>query len=126
MAEKAIELESLKDNRVLDPEQKCFNIWKMVLQPDSRMTPAEAAKQISVLFTFQDIEHADSSHAESAETFLWNFWAFLIQIVQLIPHDHSGQSQLILTLDELSRLPSKTIKIWGVRPCSKFLGFEVC
>jgi hypothetical protein len=99
--------------------------WQPHNTSRSRITPAEAAKQISELFMFQDIEHADNNHAESAETFLWNFWAFLIQIVQLVPHDHSGQSQLILTLEELSRLPSKTIKIWGVRRCSKFPGFEV-
>jgi hypothetical protein len=80
MAEKTIELKSLKDNRTLDPEQKCFDIWNMVLQPDRRITPVKAAKQISELFTFQDMEHADSSHVESAETFLWNFWAFLIRL----------------------------------------------
>jgi hypothetical protein len=68
MAGRPIELGSLKDNNPLDPEQKCYDIWNVVLQSDSPTRPAEAAKQIE-LFTFQDLKHADSSHAESAEIF---------------------------------------------------------
>ncbi len=121
MAEEAIDLESLKNDGLLDLQRKLYDIWNNVLQPGSHVTPAEAAKQINELFPVKTAGHddgsnADGSYTDRAETFLWYLWALLIQIVHLVPHDHSGQTKLVLTLEQLTQLPPITLKFWVVWP----------
>ena len=110
MAGEHIDLESIKD-RYFIPEldQKPYDLWNDVLQPGSHVTPAEAAKRINELFPVRKPEHTDKSYAESAQRFLWYFWALLIQVVQLLPHEHQAQTKVVLILEELSRLPPTTI-----------------
>lgn len=113
MAEEPINLEPITDEeRPWDPEfdQKPYDIWNEVLQPGSHVTPTEAAKRINELFPVRKPEHTDKSYGESASQFLWNFWDLLIQVVQLLPHDHQAQTKVVLILEELTRLPPITVE----------------
>jgi hypothetical protein len=74
------------------------------------MIPVEAVKQISELYPVKIPKPADSSYSENAETFLWYLWVLLVKIVQPVPHDRSGGTKVILILEELSRLPLRTVK----------------
>ncbi|GAB1214988.1 hypothetical protein ATERTT37_004170 [Aspergillus terreus] len=47
------------------------------------------------------------------EGFLLHFWELLCIFASQIPHDDPAQDKLVDVLKELTRLPSRTIVIWG-------------
>lgn len=109
----------VKNNFVTNSDdQRLFDIVAMVVQPDGSMTPADAAEMINEQLLARKSEQIDNSNVGGAEEFLWNFWELFIQIVQLVPHDHYGQTKLLLTIEELRLLPATKMQIWGA--CSSF------
>ena len=119
MAKRQINLESIKRDRISDSDQKLFDIFSQVLDPRDGIPPAEAAKLINEMLPVEEPAKAGSADIASAEQFLWNLWALLLRIVQAIPHEHPGQEQVSELVEELSRLPPKTLEVWEVRPDSR-------
>lgn len=117
MNRESINLKPVKDNFVTNSDdQRLYDVVAKVVQPDGGMTPAEAAELINQQLLARKLDQNDDSDVSGAEGFLWNFWELLIQIVQLVPHDHPGQIKLMLTMEELRLLPATTMEIWGVCP----------
>lgn len=111
-----INLKPVNDNFVTNSDdQRLYEILAMVVQPDGSMTTAEAAELINQLLLAQKSDKSENSDVGGAEGFLWNFWELLIQIVVLVPYDHSGQMKLLSTIEELRLLPATTLEIWGAR-----------
>ena len=55
---------------------------------------------------------------EKAETFLWFFWSMLEMVADLVPYNHpEGQSNLVLMVEELSRISLGTYCICYVNKC---------
>jgi hypothetical protein len=73
MAEEPLELANTKEDCVTDSDQKLYETLDNLLQPESRVTPTETAKQIDDLYSVHITEQADESEADRAEGFLWNF-----------------------------------------------------
>lgn len=117
MNRESINLKPVKDNFVTNSDdQRLYEVVAKVVQPDGGMTPAEAAELINQQLLARKLDQNDDSDVSGAEGFLWNFWELLIQIVQLVPHDHPGQIKLMLTMEELRLLPATKMEIWGVCP----------
>lgn len=102
-----LSLESAKEGKELsEQQQKVFTILTSLVQPDGGLEPIDGASQVDDLVPNQN--------EKEAEDFFWSFWTYLIKIVQLVPHDHKGQEQLVQLLGYLLNVPRRTVVIWGV------------
>ncbi|CAI7633617.1 unnamed protein product [Penicillium glandicola] len=98
-----IRLASLEDDDPWVVEQKYFMILNDSLQPDSQVSPAEAAAGISKLTPMN--REANGEEAEEPESWCLEFWATINEIVKQIPHDHPSQDKMVEIIKELKALP---------------------
>ncbi|RDL38472.1 uncharacterized protein BP5553_02812 [Venustampulla echinocandica] len=119
-----IDLSRAKDHLYTETiEPRLFDILAAVLEPNSHTTPAVAVGQINnLLYDSQDgnlLYDAQDSRVSvtdaEASGLAQRLWLVLIQVVQLIPHDHEGQDKLVELLHSLTQLPPITRKFWGTR-----------
>ncbi|OJJ46433.1 hypothetical protein ASPZODRAFT_142250 [Penicilliopsis zonata CBS 506.65] len=111
-----LRLKSLEDDDPWIVEQKNFAIRKDFLQPDSYISPADAAFQINEL-TPMKREAQGEEDVEHPESYMWEIWGFFIEISKQIPHDHPSQDKLVSLIKELTLLPSVEVEIWGPSDC---------
>ncbi|KAJ5100396.1 hypothetical protein N7456_006448 [Penicillium angulare] len=93
-------------------EKKNFAIMNDFLQPESSMSPVEAAFRINEL-TPMKRQAQGEVETEHPESYMWEIWAFFIEISKQIPHDHSSQGKLVSLIKELTLLPPIEVEIWG-------------
>ncbi|EAL91609.1 hypothetical protein KXW98_007937 [Aspergillus fumigatus] len=96
------------------PELHVFNILNDYLQPSSTTPPSEAAQSIHALTPKAASTQEDSSDLEG---FLWSTWGSIIKVAKQIPYNHPSQDRLVDLIHALTKLPPRTVSIWGSENC---------
>ncbi|KAF3393942.1 hypothetical protein F1880_004895 [Penicillium rolfsii] len=113
-----LDLERVRAEEELKPfEEQLFNILHDLLQPGPIIEAADAAAKINDLFpSSEDDPKAavdENDPAADPDTFLWSLWGLIIQVMRLVPPQHPGQIRMISFLQELAKIPTRTLDIWG-------------
>lgn len=107
-------------------EHMMFDILADYLQPDTKLSAADAAERLDAIFpgnqpdAFEDQDKIDTVTLILLQTFGTMIWEFAKQI----PHDHESQDKIMQILDALNHVPHT--HIWRGKPLwdSKFENWE--
>ena len=105
----------LQENEPWVINQRIFQILNTYLQPNARLSPANAAQEIDKLFPLNRRREEDKEN-EEPESFLFEMWDVVISVAEQIPWKHAGQNRLVECIQALRDLPEpKLVRMdnWG-------------
>lgn len=88
-------------------EWTMFNIFNDLLQPDTKLSVAEAARCFDAMLPDNRPNTPDDpdTEKERAENWLWTLAEIIWEFAKQIPYDHESQGKIILLLGAVDRLP---------------------
>lgn len=98
---------SLKDSDPWIVAKQAFDLISDYVQPDSPISPGQAAAQLNSLSPGQRVLQ-DGEEAEEPASFLLEFWETLVSIARQIPYDHPSQESLVKLVVGLNELSSES------------------
>ncbi|KAK6504822.1 hypothetical protein TWF481_006759 [Arthrobotrys musiformis] len=121
MEDSAIDLSSvdIQPSEYSKPLSNLLSEYIRSSQPSPSATTVAA--QIDELSKSSENQGEDGG--DSLNEFFWSLWDVFIRTAAAIPYQHPGQQKLVNVLEELARLPRRTVKVeyseqtlWGSFP----------
>ena len=98
----------LQENEPWVINQRIFQILNTYLQPNARLSPANAAQEIDKLFPLNRRREEDREN-EEPESFLFEMWEVVVSVAEQISWKHPGQSRLVELIQALRDSPDQTV-----------------
>ncbi|KAF2787274.1 hypothetical protein K505DRAFT_421878 [Melanomma pulvis-pyrius CBS 109.77] len=108
--DEVVDLASLENETTTELERKIIKIFRSLFDGD--LIPEDVARKIDGLCSDTVLPNGEGDEKITTETFLWNLWTLVNQIVQECPT--SNLDSIVEVLQHLRGISSRDVDQWGI------------